>query len=224
MSDPKNYRRHGARYRARRRAVDILFEAEARDLDPVAIIEDRVQLSRNLDNGVPPVADYTRVIVAGAAAELDRIDDTVEKYLSEDWELHRIPAVDRAIMRVATWEMLFNPDVPVKTALVEGVELASEYSNDAAAPYIHALLDDIAQVVHELRAEIKGEAAPDVAAEAADVENEKAVATTPEAEAAEQSETAAPAVEIPAEQAESVEPVETEAEAASADPVTGDNR
>lgn len=158
MSDPKNYRRHGARYRARRRAVDILFEAEARDFDPVAIVEDRIQLSRNSDNGVAPVADYTGVIVSGVAAELDRLDDTVEKYLSEDWELHRIPAVDRAIMRVATWEMLFNADVPVKTALVEGVELASEYSNDAAAPYIHALLDDVAQVVQELRAEIRAEA------------------------------------------------------------------
>lgn len=141
----KKYRRHGARYRARRRAADILYEAENRDLDPVAIVEDRVALAREDRHAVAPVADYTRQIVAGAAEELDVIDETIERYLSEDWELHRIPAVDRAIMRVSVWELLFNPDVPPVTAVVEGVELASEYSNDAAAPYIHAVLDDVAQ-------------------------------------------------------------------------------
>lgn len=140
-----NYKRHTARYRARRRAADILFEAEARDVDPVAIVEDRVILARDESNGVAPIADYTRQIVAGAAEELDAIDAAIARFLSEDWELHRIPAVDRAILRVATWELLFNPDVPTATAVVEGVELASEYSTHAAPPYIHAVLDDIAQ-------------------------------------------------------------------------------
>lgn len=140
-----NHKRHTARYRARRRAADILYEAENRDVDPVAIVEDRISLARDQRNGVAPIADYTKEIVAGAAEELDAIDETIARFLSEDWEFHRIPAVDRAIMRVSVWELLFNPDIPTATAVVEGVELASEYSTAQAAPYIHAVLDDVAQ-------------------------------------------------------------------------------
>lgn len=138
-------RRRGARYRARRRAADILYEAEARDIDPVAIVEERVRLSLDDVHAVAPVAEYTQEIVRGAAVELDAIDDAIARYLSSDWELFRIPAVDRAIMRVAAWELLFNPEVPRATAVVDGVEMASEYSNDAAPPYIHVVLDEIAQ-------------------------------------------------------------------------------
>ena len=138
-------RRHGARYRARRRAADIMYEAENRDVDPVAIVEDRVKLAREDEHGVAPVAEYTKVLVAGVAEELDTIDATIERFLAQDWELYRIPAVDRAIMRVAVWELLFNSDeIDLATAVTEGVELASEYSTDAAAPYINAVLDDVA--------------------------------------------------------------------------------
>jgi len=145
-----NHRRHTARYRARRRAADILYEAENRDVDPVAIVEDRVALAREDRHAVAPIADYTKVIVQGVAEELDAIDDTISRYLSQNWELHRIPAVDRAILRLSVWELLFNPDVPTATAVVEGVELASQYSHDQAAPYIHAVLDDVAQSRSEL--------------------------------------------------------------------------
>ncbi|AKE39251.1 N utilization substance protein B like [Corynebacterium camporealensis] len=145
MTEKNKYKRHTARYKARRRAADILYEAENRDMDPVAIVADRVELARKDNQLVAPVAEYTQVIVKGAAEELDEIDETIARYLSDDWEFHRLPAVDRAIMRVAVWELLFNPDVPVATAVVEGVELASEYSNEQAAPYIHAVLDDVAQ-------------------------------------------------------------------------------
>jgi transcription antitermination factor nusB len=145
-----NHKRHTARYRARRRAADILYEAENRDVDPVAIVEDRVALAREDRHAVAPIADYTKVIVQGVAEELDAIDDTISRYLSQNWELHRIPAVDRAILRLSVWELLFNPDVPTATAVVEGVELASQYSHDQAAPYIHAVLDDVAQSRSEL--------------------------------------------------------------------------
>lgn len=144
-SEDKYWRRHGARYRARRRAVDILFESEARDLDPVSMVEDRVQMARDPEIPVAPVAEYTRQIISGAAAELDGIDENIERYLAKDWELNRLPAVDRAILRVAVWEILHNPDVDAAVAVVEGVELASQYSNDVASPYIHAVLDDVAQ-------------------------------------------------------------------------------
>lgn len=140
-----DYKRHGARYRARRRAVDILFEAETRDIDPVSIVEDRAQLSQNPLNAVAPVADYTCTIVAGAAEKLDDLDDAIERHLSQDWELFRLPAVDRQILRVAAWEILFNDEVDAPVSIAEGVEMASEYSGAQAAPYINVVLDGIAQ-------------------------------------------------------------------------------
>ncbi|MCQ9351465.1 transcription antitermination factor NusB [Corynebacterium sp. 153RC1] len=146
------FKRHGSRYRARRRAVDILFEAEARDIDPVAIVEDRVMLSHNDTNGVAPVNPYTKQIVAGAAEELDRIDEVIAAHLAEDWTLSRISAVDRAVLRVAVWELLFNEEVPVVTAMVEAVEISSEYSTDDAPAYIHALLDSVVQKIDDARA------------------------------------------------------------------------
>lgn len=144
-----NYKRHGARYRARRRAVDILFEAETRDIDPVAIVEDRVELSRDPKNAVAPIADYTREIINGAAEQLDDLDDAIEHFLTRDWELHRLPAVDRQILRVGTWEILFNDDVPAAIAITNALEMATEYAGNQAPPYIHAVLDSIVQHNHE---------------------------------------------------------------------------
>lgn len=147
-----NYKRRGSRYRARRRAVDMLFEAEARDIDPVAILEDRITLSRSHESGVAPVNPYTKQIVAGAAEELDRIDEVITAHLAEGWTLERISAVDRAVLRVAVWEMLFNEEVPVVTAVVEAVELSSEYSTDDSPAYINALLDAVVQKIDDARA------------------------------------------------------------------------
>ena len=196
---PKS-RRHGARYRARRRAADIMYEAENRDVDPVAIVEDRIKLARENEHDVAPIAEYTKVLVTGVAEELDTIDTTIERFLSEDWELYRIPAVDRAIMRVAVWELLFNPEeIDLATAVTEGVELASEYSTDAAAPYINAVLDDVAHFRSEdnpMNADISVEDSEDEAesdleptdAEAAEVAEEAVAEAAPEAEKTEMSE------------------------------------
>lgn len=200
---PKS-RRHGARYRARRRAADIMYEAENRDVDPVAIVEDRIKLARENEHDVAPIAEYTKVLVTGVAEQLDTIDTTIERFLSEDWELHRIPAVDRAIMRVAVWELLFNPEeIDLATAVTEGVELASEYSTDAAAPYINAVLDDVAHFRSEdnpMNADISAEDSEDGAEsdvdatedstddQAADVAEEAVAEAAPEAEKTELSE------------------------------------
>lgn len=194
-----NHKRHTARYRARRRAADILYEAENRDVDPVAIVEDRVALAREDRHAVAPIADYTKVIVQGVAEELDAIDDTISRYLSQNWELHRIPAVDRAILRLSVWELLFNPDVPTATAVVEGVELASQYSHDQAAPYIHAVLDDVAQSRSELSPmNNDGDEEESDAAEAEDSQEDSAASTR----AAAPGETEEPEESAPAAEAE----------------------
>lgn len=143
MTKETNFKRHGARYKARRRAVDVLFEAEFRDLDPVELVDERVQLSRDEDTRVKPVPEYTERIVAGVAVNLDAIDDSLASHLSSEWRLDRLPAVDRAVLRVAAWEVMFNEDVPNRVAIVEGVELASEYSHDKAPGYVNSVLDGV---------------------------------------------------------------------------------
>ncbi|WP_342319821.1 transcription antitermination factor NusB [Corynebacterium mayonis] len=142
---PDKKRQHGARYRARRRAVDILFEAETRDIDPVEILEDRAELSQDPRNAVAPVADYTLEIIRGTAEKLDDIDDNIERFLAQDWQLERLPAVDRQILRVAAWEIMFNDDVGAAIIIANALEMAGEYSGHTAPPYIHAVLDDIIQ-------------------------------------------------------------------------------
>lgn len=148
----RNFKRHGARYKARRRAADILFEAEARDVDPVAIVEERAAMSRDQRNEIAPISDYTRQIIEGVAPELDRIDEAIAAHLKETWEIERIADIDRAVLRVAVWEMLFNEDVPLATALVEAVEIASEYSTPDSPGYINAILDSMIKNIDALRA------------------------------------------------------------------------
>lgn len=143
MSKDTNFKRHGSRYKARRRAVDVLFEAEFRDIDPVDIVDERVSLARDADNQVKPVPDYTREIVEGVAVNLDALDESIASHLSSEWRLDRLPAVDRAVLRVSAWEVMYNNDVPGKVAIKEGVELASEYSHDKAPGYVNVVLDGV---------------------------------------------------------------------------------
>lgn len=156
VSNKKNdrnrpFRQHGARFKARRRAVDILFEAEFRDVDPVEIITERRAASTDPESGIAPIREYTATVVQGVAENLDAIDTTISTRLASAWSLHRIPAVDRAILRVATWEMIFAPDVPPKVALTEAIELASQYSTHKAPGYINGILDEISRESAPLR-------------------------------------------------------------------------
>lgn len=144
MTEDKNRQRRGARFRARRRAVDMLFEAEFRDVDPVGIVEERQELAKDPANQVDPVPDYTAKIITGVATTLDEIDTALASHLSSEWSLERLPAVDRAVLRVSAWELLHNyGDVPDKVAVDEGIGLAKEYGHDKTSGYVHAVLDSI---------------------------------------------------------------------------------
>ena len=131
--------------------MDLLFESEQRSVDAEQLVAERIELARDPDAGVAPVPEYAEEITLGVARELRGIDDIIVGYLSEEWPLHRLPAVDRAILRVGIWELFHNPDVPVRVAVVEGVELASEYSTDVAPPYINAVLDAEADIADQAR-------------------------------------------------------------------------
>lgn len=164
MSTPK---RPGARHRARRRAVDLLFEAEARSLDAAALIVERSELAA-ADETIPPVSEYTAALVRGVTERRAHLDDVVTSHLLE-WTLERLPAVDRAILRVATWELLYAPDVPPVVAVDEAVQLAKELSTDDSPGFVNGVLGQIVHVAPGVRAAI-GVSAAAAAADGASVE------------------------------------------------------
>lgn len=148
-SEP-GHRPGGARRKARRRAVDVLFEAEARDADPLAVVSERNTVAQ-ADSSAPPVNPYTITMVTGVAENLDRIDDVIASHLRQ-WRLDRLPAVDRAVLRVAVWELLHNPDVPPAVAVDEAVELTKQLSNDDSPAYVNGVLGQVALVAPQVRA------------------------------------------------------------------------
>ncbi|MEU9832906.1 transcription antitermination factor NusB [Streptosporangium sp. NPDC048047] len=122
-----------ARGKARRRALDILFEAEARGEDPLKILAER------LERADPPVNEYTAAIVEGVCRHRDRIDELITTY-SEGWTLDRMPAVDRNLLRGGTYELLWMPDVPEGVVISEWVGLASELSTDESPQFVNGLM------------------------------------------------------------------------------------
>lgn len=127
-----------ARTKARKRAVDAIFAADLRKTPPLSLLElskEQMQGHQNQDE----IFDYARVLVEGVVERHSDIDDQIETF-SQGWTIDRMPALDKAILRVALWEILFNDDVPDAVAIDEAVELAKEYSTDDSGSFINGLL------------------------------------------------------------------------------------
>ena len=130
-----------ARTKARKRALDVLFEAEQRHLDPIRLLADRL-VEPGTESALP---QYAVDIVEGVLDRLDWIDELLETY-SHEWALDRMPAVDRALLRIGTWEILFNEDVPDAVAIDEAVELSKSLSTDDSPAFINGLLGRIVEL------------------------------------------------------------------------------
>ncbi|WP_336712999.1 transcription antitermination factor NusB [Arthrobacter sp. USHLN218] len=128
-----------ARGKARRRAVDILFEAEQRSVQPTEALRDRRDKTDQIIN------PYTVDIVEGVMAMQPAIDEFLSTY-SQGWPLERMPSVDRIILRVGTWELLYNDDVPDGVAVSEAVELSRTLSTDESPSFINGLLGRLQQL------------------------------------------------------------------------------
>lgn len=127
-----------ARTKARKRALDILFSADVRG-DAVA-----VTLAAEAKRAASEPAReaswlYAREIVDGIIDNRDEIDEQITTH-SRDWKLERMPAVDRALLRIGVWEMLYNDEVPTAVAIDEAVELAKEFSTDDSGAFVHGVL------------------------------------------------------------------------------------
>jgi N utilization substance protein B len=122
-----------ARSKARKRALDVLFESEQRSVPSTDTLAGRVA------DAEPPVSEYTVVLVEGVVAHGERIDELLTTY-SQDWPLDRMPAVDRSILRLATYELLWRDDVPDAVVIDEAVALARSLSTDDSPRFVNGLL------------------------------------------------------------------------------------
>jgi N utilization substance protein B len=135
-----------ARSKARKRALDILFEADLRGQPVLDILQARIIAAE------PPVTSYAGELVRGVQAHRDRIDELLSEY-ARGWSLDRMPAVDRNILRIGAYELLFGAGVPEGVAISEAVMLASDLSTDASPAFINGLLARLAERKPELLAE-----------------------------------------------------------------------
>ena len=123
-----------ARSKARKRAVDILYEAELSGRDRIELLRERVA-----DTATPPVNDHCVRLVEGVAENSVRIDELIERH-ARGWSLERLPDVDRAILRMAVYELLWVADVPDAVVLDEAVSLAKALSTDDSPAYVNGVL------------------------------------------------------------------------------------
>ena len=135
-----------ARSKARKRALDVVFAAEARGRGP------REFLAEQVEGGERPANDYTVVLVEGVADHLGRIDELISTY-AEGWSLERMPAVDRNVLRLGVFEVLWSEDVPDAVAVSEAVNLARDLSTDESPAFVNGVLGNIVRDKDRLAAE-----------------------------------------------------------------------
>ena len=132
-----------ARTKARKRALDILFQADVRGDELATILAAEAKRAASEPSREASWL-YAREIVDGVIDNRDAIDEQITTF-AKDWSLARMPAVDRALLRIAVWEVLYNDEVPAGVAIDEAVELAKEFSTDESGSFVNGVLARIAR-------------------------------------------------------------------------------
>jgi N utilization substance protein B len=122
-----------ARSKARKRALDVLFEAELRDQPVLDVLAERAA------DEIPPLPDYAGDLVRGVHAHQGRIDELLAGY-AQGWALERMPAVDRNLLRIGAFELLWADDIPDAVAISEAVQLARDLSTEGSPAFVNGLL------------------------------------------------------------------------------------
>ncbi len=122
-----------ARSKARKRAVDLLYESDLRGSDPLTTLAER------LAQAGPPVPAYAVELVEGVTGHRARIDEVLDEH-AEGWSVQRMPPVDRAVLRLALYELLWRDDVPAAVVIDEAVELAKSLSTDESPRFVNGVL------------------------------------------------------------------------------------
>lgn len=127
-----------SRTKARKRALDALFAGTVRGVDPQLALTELGDATSDRENQ-DAIHGYAQEIVAGYLEHSSEIDAQIQA-LSDEWKLERMPAVDRSLLRLAAWEILYNEGIPDSAAISEAVELAKEYSTEESGKFINGLL------------------------------------------------------------------------------------
>jgi N utilization substance protein B len=130
-----------SRRKSRRRALDVLYSADLRDISAAGVLSDTL---KRLSPGMPDHMAYAVELVEGVERNASRIDELISSY-AEGWTLDRMPAVDRNLSRIAVYEIVFRDDIDDAVAVSEAVELAQELSTDNSPRFLNGLLARIAE-------------------------------------------------------------------------------
>jgi N utilization substance protein B len=132
-----------ARSKARKQALDLLYESDIRGADALKTLE-----LRDIPEDGPdarPIREYTRDLIFGVVDNRRKIDELIMTY-AQGWDMDRLPAVDRNILRIGIFEILWSTAVPTSVAIDEALNLAKELSSDESSKYIHGVLGRIASL------------------------------------------------------------------------------
>ena len=132
-----------ARSKARKQALDLLYETDIRGTNLVETLEARDVPGEGPD--ARPIREYTRELVNGVSDNRRKIDELITTY-AQGWDMDRLPAVDRNILRLGIYEILWSNSVPTSVAIDEALDLAKELSSDDSSKYIHGVLGRIASI------------------------------------------------------------------------------
>ena len=132
-----------ARSKARKRALDILFEADSKGVPVSSVLADTVR--RRQTAGDPALNPHTIALVEGIASEQMAVDAAIES-AAQGWTVARMPAVDRAILRIGAYEILFADDIPPGVAISEAVDLATSLSTDESPAFVNGVLAEVERV------------------------------------------------------------------------------
>jgi N utilization substance protein B len=130
-----------ARRKARKRALDVLYESDLRGVPILDVLGEAVA---RIEPPRPPHLAYTATLVEGVAAHRDRIDELIGSY-AEGWTLERMPPVDRNLARIAVYELLYADDIDDPVAITEAVELARQLSTEDSPRFLNGVLARIAE-------------------------------------------------------------------------------
>ena len=130
-----------ARRKARKRALDVLYEADIRALPPEEVLTAYVS---RMEEPRPEHMPYAMSLVEGVAAHRERIDELIASY-AEGWTLERMPPVDRNLARIAIYELLWVDEIDAPVAITEAVELAKQLSTDDSPRFLNGVLGRIAE-------------------------------------------------------------------------------
>ena len=136
-----------ARSKARKQSLDILYECDIRGTSPLETLE-----SRDIEVEGPdarPIREYTKNLIAGVSLHQRKIDELISTY-AKGWDMDRLPAVDRNILRLGIYEILWESERPDAVAIDEALDLAKGLSTDESAGYIHGVLGRIASIKEDL--------------------------------------------------------------------------